>query len=101
MSISINTSDYKKTKKVEIDGVAFEVRPMNSSETLALMSIRGEMEGLKDGETADADTAVKALEKIENIYFAIFDKPSKAKKVLGSLGVEAWFEIYNQIMEQK
>ena len=99
MSISISTSDYKKVKQVDIDGTKFEVRPMNSSETLALMSVKDEITGIENGE--NAESALKAMQKIEDIFFGIFDKPEKAKKVLGSLGIEAWFEIYNKIMEQK
>ena len=98
MSISISTSDYKKVKQVEIDGVKFEVRPMNSSETLALMSVKDEISGIENAD--NSELALKSINKIEEIYFSLFDKPEKAKKVLGGLGMDAWFEIYNKIMEQ-
>ena len=99
MSISISTSDYKKTKSVEIDGVLFNVRPMNSSETIALMSIKDEISGLENGE--NVENATKAIKKMEDIFFAVFDKEKEARKVLGDLGIEAWFDIYAKIMEQK
>ena len=98
MSISISTSDYKKTKSVEIDGVLFNVRPLNSSESVALMALKGDIEKMSD-EKDGTDTVLKILTKLEDIFFAVFDKPEKAKKVLGDLGIEAWFEIYNKIME--
>lgn len=101
MSISISTSDYKKVKKAEIDGTIFEVRPMNSSETLALMSLAEEFNNLSDEDKQDAKKVSQSLDKIASIFFNVFDNPKKAREILGGVEMDAWFSIYNKIMEQE
>lgn len=100
MSISISTSDYKKVKKVEIDGVEFEVRPMNSSESITLMALADDFKGMNDEDKQDPKKVSESIEKIANIFFGIFDKPKKAREILGGVEMDAWFSIYNKIMEQ-
>lgn len=100
MSINITTSDYTKTIDALIDGVAFKVRPMNSSEAITLYSLSESMKNAEEGST-DFETASKALGQIEKVFFNLFDKPEKAKKIFSGLEIDAWFEIYNKIVGEK
>lgn len=96
MSITITTSEYTRTKSAVIDGIAFEVRQMSSAETLSLSALLSE---IKDG-ASDPKKAEKTLNKIEELYFGCYDKPEEAKKVIGNLPFDTWFEIYNKIIKE-
>lgn len=96
MSITITTSEYQQTKSAEIDGVAFEVRPMSSAESIAFTALSRDAE--KTG--LDADKAEKLLKRLEDLYFGLYDKPEEAKKLFGHLSMDAWFKIYNKIMKE-
>ena len=93
MTITINTLEYTKVKHVEIDGVNFTVRPMNSAETMAITAMQ------RSSVDTNAD-AVKMLEGILEIYFGLFDNPEKAKEVLKDLPVDALISIYQKIMAE-
>jgi len=96
MSVNISTTEYTKTRKAVIDGVEFEVRPMSSSESLTLTLLG------QDFNTDDMtpESTKKALETIDKIFFSLFDKEKEARKVLGNLSFDAWFDIYNKIMSE-
>lgn len=96
MGINISTSDYTKTKKAIIDGVEFEVRPMTSSESLTLTSLGQNF----SSDNIDPDSTRKTIETIDKIYFSLFDKEKEARKLLGQLSFDAWFDIYNKIMSE-
>lgn len=103
MSITISTSDYTQKKEATIDGVDFEVRPMNSSESLALMNY-ARFAGSISSDEKDLDSVqefVKEYQKIQDMYFGLFDKPEKARKILGDLSFEALMNVYDKIMGVK
>lgn len=96
MSITISTSDYTQARGAVIDGVEFVVRPVNSSESIALTSLASEMQEVGE----DTEKLSKLIKKTEDIFFNLFDKPAEAKKILGELSIDAWWEIYAKIMEE-
>lgn len=100
MSITISTSDYTQQKEVTIDGVDFKVRPMNSSESISLMNYARFASSISADEK-DIDNVqefVKEYERIQEMYFNLFDKPEKAKKLLSDLSFESLMNIYQKIM---
>ena len=98
MTITINSSDYTKAKKVEIDGQMFELRPMNSSETIAWLNLAADMQDAKDKK--DMKAFEKTLNKFKDMYFGFWDKPEEAKKILGNLSVDDWLDIYQKVMKE-
>lgn len=87
MTISINTSDYIKTYPAIIDGVELTMREATTSEAIAIAELQ---EQAKAGKT---ETAPKMLD----IVFSMFDKPEKAKEILGNLPLEALYKVLEQI----
>lgn len=101
MSINISTSDYTQSKEVTIDGVDFKVRPMNSSESIALMNYARFANSI-DKDTKDFDSVqefVNEYKRIQDMYFNLFDKPEKARKILADLSFESLMAIYDKIMK--
>lgn len=101
MSINISTSDYTQSKEVAIDGVDFKVRPMNSSESIALMNYARFANSI-DKDTKDFDSVqefVNEYKRIQDMYFNLFDKPEKARKILADLSFESLMAIYDKIMK--
>lgn len=93
MTISINTSVYIKNKYVEIDGVPFTVRPMNTADTLALAALQ------RESTTKNSDQS-EVLNKILDLYFNCFDKPDSARELLKNLSIDALMDIYQKIMAE-
>lgn len=101
MTISINTSDYIKTKDAEINGVLFKVRAMNSAESIAYMELTQEMAALKDVDDIDEKAiqkVAKALEKALDLFTKCFDKQDEAKKLFENVPMDQWLEIHSKIM---
>lgn len=95
MTISINTSEYTKTKEIVIDGTTLHIRPMSSAETLKLSNFGSQ---LKEFQVEGNQKEVLVLfDELSKMYFGLFDKPEVAKKLLSPLSYEAWFEIYGKV----
>lgn len=93
MSITINTSDFIKTKTVTIDDQELEFKPITTAQSLALAGIQ---ERLKNKTSADP---TKDLEQILDIYYSLFEPKEKAKEILADLPVDAVASIIKQIGE--
>ena len=98
MSITINTSEYTKTKDSTIDGVKLTIRPMSSAETISLMSLGEEIKEIQ--KSGDQNKAMKSLDKLSEMYFKLYNDPKKAKELLSGLGFEDWFDIYTKVMNE-
>lgn len=95
MSITINTSDYTKTKAIEIDGHKLNIRPMSSAETISLNNLSAEMRELQV--SGKGDEAFKLLDELSEMYFGLYDDSKLAKKLLQPLPYDAWFDIYGKV----
>lgn len=92
MSIQINTANYIKLKNVEIDGVEFSVRPLNSAETLRITAMQRDM-------TLHESKAPELLQEMVDIMIGLFDNRQKAREIMGNLPLDAVMDIYQKIME--
>lgn len=99
MSISINTSEYTKSKPIEIDGKKLNIRQMSSAETINLSNLGNEMK--KSSSKSDPETSAKLLAEMSDIYFGLYDDKELAKKLLSPLSYEAWWDIYNKVFGVK
>ena len=101
MSVSINTSEYIKTKKLTVDKNELFLRPMSSAEQLRIAAIGSEVDAEKaKGDKADTKLILDRAQEIMNIYFELFTDPDNARKSLGMLEFEDLLNIYNQVMKE-
>ena len=96
MSITINTSEYTKTKEIEIDGHKLHIRQMSSAETINLSNLGTEIKKKKQ----DSDAAVKMIKEMSEMYFGLYDDKELAEKLLSPLSYDAWWEIYNKVWSE-
>lgn len=95
MAVSINTSDYIKTKNVEIDGEKFIFQPMTTSKYLAYLEMQGDLKNL----TAKKPEEVgEALEKVLDTLFSLFDKPARVKELLGEVPPDQIEKLVSKLM---
>lgn len=96
MTISINTSDYIKTKTVEIDGERFIFSPMTTSKYLAYLDLQETAQNLKGKDAAEVG---KAMEKVLDVIYSMFDKPERVKELLDKVPLDRLEEIVKALME--
>lgn len=92
MTISIATSDYIKYKEVIIDGVKLGLRMMNAAETLNLAALQRE---LQEKNTNQSDI----VGSLVDMFFSLYNKPDKARELLGNLPIDALSDIYKRVMK--
>lgn len=98
MTISINTSDYIKTKDVDINGEKFKFYPMTTSKYLAYLEIQKKMQAQEKDDTKGAlESAEEALE----IIYSLFDKSKRVKEVLEPVPLTEVHKIIAILMEQE
>lgn len=98
MTITINTSDYIKTKDVEINGEKFIFYPMTTSKYLAYLDIQKRAASFDKDNTREA---VKAAEDALEIVYSLFDKPEKVKKILEKVPLNQIHKIIKALMEEE
>lgn len=87
MTITINTLDYIKTYNVNIDKEDFVLREANTAESIAMTSLQAEaMNG-----------NAKAVEKILDIIYGLFDKPEQVREKLKDVSFESLIQIIEDI----
>lgn len=90
MSISINTSEYIKTKKVVIDGEDLEFHPLTVAQSLKIAELQRSMVN-----NTNNDGMFEAIE----IMIGAFSPADKAKKILGDVPFDGLSDIYKRIAE--
>lgn len=91
MSISINTSEYIKIKKVIIDGEEFEFTPLTTAQSLAVTEIQNRLQ--------KSSNDVDAVNKLADIFMSAFKPTDKAKKILEGLPIESLGKIFRKVSE--
>ena len=94
MSITINTSDFINSKKVTIDGVELEFRPLTTAQSMALMAIKDKLQ--KQQDKTDSTETVKEL---LDLYYSLFTPKEEAARILANLPVSAVADIIKRVSE--
>lgn len=92
--ITINTSEVIKYKEAIIDGVELGVRALSSAETLEIMDLQEKVKNENSNRS-------EIMRRLVDMVFDAFDKPDKAREIMGTLPVDAIFDIYKRIMESE
>lgn len=98
MTISINTSDYIKTKDVEFNGEKFKFYPMTTSKYLAYLEIQKKMQSQKKDDTKGT---LEAAEDALEIIYSLFDDPKRVKEILEPVPLTEIHKIITILMEQE
>lgn len=95
MSITINTSDFINSKKVTIDGVELEFRPLTTAQSMALMAIKDKLQKQQEDKTDSTETVQELLD----VYYSLFTPKEEAARLLANLPVSAVADIIKRVSE--
>lgn len=91
MTISINTSEYVKTKDVIIDGAGFKFSPLTTAQTAKLAVLQATSK--KPAKQAEA------LAELLELLYSTFTPADKAREILGKLPVDAVMQILEKVSQ--
>lgn len=97
--LSINTSNNKSRRQVEIDGVVFTVRKTGAGEELVLMQKMRELQALqkkyegKDVPDSEQGTLLNLSQELLNIMGACYDDGGDGSKAQELINKSSWEDL--------
>lgn len=91
MTISINTSEYVKTKDVIIDGAEFKFSPLTTAQTVKLAVLQAT--------SKKPEKQAEALAELLELLYSTFTPADKAREILGKLPVDAVMQILEKVSQ--